>query len=242
MDSFNEIFRSHSAGLVNIPKTVVDGKYRYTRPISEIHHEGRGGAARTVIKNLPAIAKALHRPPEYVLQYCSVTKGATIKVDKTNKMYFIKGTLSVAEIEDLIEGFIARFVLCTKDRNPETDIRRKKPVGSQHKDEVKLYLCCASCGHSSRIQDEIKMTRFIVTTYDTYKVVLQAHAEKYRAAVKKTANAPIANTATKDEWDTDWSADTSQAAVDERRAELLGMTLAEARQSLEVPQTVVANS
>jgi len=99
-------------------------------------------------------------------------------------------------MEELIEGFIATFVLCPTDKNVETDIRRKKRANAKQVTDASLFLCCSACGQASKLKDDSKrsINRYILTTYDTFKDILQSNSTKFKAARKTTAVAVVVPT------------------------------------------------
>ncbi len=113
--------------------------------------EGKGNGIKTVIVNMVDVAKALNRPPTcehcfkklfhinflkyglfFHLTYCNLrldpTKffgcelGAQTQFDSKNDRYIVNGSHEANKLQDMLDGFIRKFVLCPECDNPETDL------------------------------------------------------------------------------------------------------------------------
>jgi len=101
--------------------------------------EGKGNGIKTVIANMSEIAKALSRPPTCKLSlfhfptsashnaiYLDPTKyfgcelGAQTNFDLKNERYIVNGEHDANKLQDILDGFIKKFVLCPACDNPET--------------------------------------------------------------------------------------------------------------------------
>jgi len=91
---------------------------------------------------LQDVAKALRVPYEYVLRFISAELGTINEVIKDPKSLKVKalvnGAHNYSKILELIDKFIAKYVLCPKCHIPEIVMKVKK----------KDITCkCYSCGH-----------------------------------------------------------------------------------------------
>lgn len=84
--------------------------------------EGKGNGIRTVIPNMSDIAKSLSRPSTYPTKFFGCELGAQVKCDEKNSKYVVNGAHHSERLQELLDGFIEKFVLCPSCRNPETDL------------------------------------------------------------------------------------------------------------------------
>ncbi len=92
--------------------------------------EGKGNGIKTVIANMPEVSKALGRPPTYPCKYFGCELGAQTQFDFKNERYIVNGSHDPNKLQDLLDGFIRKFVLCPECDNPETHLVSKEE--SQH--------------------------------------------------------------------------------------------------------------
>ncbi|KAJ5750536.1 hypothetical protein N7533_007564 [Penicillium manginii] len=138
---------------VNIRRDVTDPFYRYKMEKLQSKIEGKGNGIKTVIVNLDSVAKSLSRPPAYLIKYFGFELGAQANAKPTDERWIINGAHDAAKLQDYLDGFISKFVLCKKCKNPETDV--------QIKDE-KITLDCKACGQRSDVDPRLKLSTFIV--------------------------------------------------------------------------------
>lgn len=138
---------------VNIRRDVTDPFYRYKmeRLMSKI--EGKGNGIKTVIVNLNSVAQSLSRPPSYVIKYFGFELGAQANAKPTDDRWIINGAHDAAKLQDYLDGFISKFVLCKKCKNPETDVFIK---------DEKITLDCKACGQRTDVDPRLKLSTFIV--------------------------------------------------------------------------------
>jgi translation initiation factor 5 len=138
-------------GEETIPRDVPERLgYRYWMPILQVKVEGRGNG-RTIITNLNAIAKSLDRPPAYLMKYIGIELGTRTAEQEP---YVVPGGYSAESLAKLLDGFIAKYVICKTDRNPETTI------GISSKGEIRLK--CKACGSTTVADMNHKMASYIV--------------------------------------------------------------------------------
>jgi translation initiation factor 2 subunit 2 len=94
------------------------------------HHEG----SRTVVSNFGQIVMCLRRSPEHVMKFLS--KELASSVEMKGSQLILSRKLSSKEINDKIERYAKRFVLCLRCGKPDTELE----VGA------KTFLRCLACG------------------------------------------------------------------------------------------------
>ena len=136
---------------INICRDNTDPFYRYKMPPIQSKVEGRGNGIKTVIVNLAEVARSLGRPPVYVLKYFGSELGA--QTNESQERYLINGTHDAGELQDSLDGFINKFVLCGSCKNPETEIQIKKGL---------IQRDCKACGSLSMIDPRQKLSSYIL--------------------------------------------------------------------------------
>ncbi|ORZ28640.1 translation initiation factor [Lobosporangium transversale] len=139
---------------LNIGGQSDDAFYRYKMPklISKI--EGKGNGIKTVIPNMSDIARALSRPSTYPTKYFGCELGAQVKCDEKTDRYIVNGAHDAAKLQQLLNGFIQKFVLCPSCGNPETDIIVDKTS------TIMMY--CNACGRRNKGENVHKLATYIV--------------------------------------------------------------------------------
>lgn len=216
----------------NVNRNVMDAFYRYKMPKLIAKVEGKGNGIKTVIVNMVDVAKALGRPPTYPCKYFGCELGAQTQFDFKNDRYIVNGSHDAVKLQDLLDGFIKRFVLCPECDNPETVL---------HPNEKKATIkqSCKACGYQGMLDMRHKLTTFILKNPPDLKPNQQGNScTKRKDRTKKTENGshkeslrPNSPRADKSDAsdndlngdandDEEWSIDTSEQAV-KRRQETL---------------------
>jgi len=138
---------------LNINRNVDDLFYRYKMPRLVAKVEGKGNGIKTVIANMSEIAKALNRPPTYPTKYFGCELGAQTNFDHKNERFIVNGEHDAAKLQELLHGFIKKFVLCPECENPETVLTIKGQ---------KINQSCKACGNVGTIDPRHKLTTFIL--------------------------------------------------------------------------------
>lgn len=138
---------------ININRSVLDPFYRYKMPRLQAKVEGKGNGIKTVIANMTEIAKALERPPTYPTKYFGCELGAQTNFDMKNERFIVNGEHDAAKLQDILDGFIRKFVLCAACENPETTLVVKKG---------QIHSKCKACGNTSIIDPKHKLSTFIM--------------------------------------------------------------------------------
>ncbi|KAF7588422.1 hypothetical protein BBP40_005720 [Aspergillus hancockii] len=138
---------------VNIRRDVTDPFYRYKMERLQSKIEGKGNGIKTVVVNLNSVAQSLARPPAYVIKYFGFELGAQANAKPTDDRWIINGAHDAHKLQDYLDGFISKFVLCKKCKNPETDVIIK---------DDKIILDCKACGQRSDVDSRLKLSTFIL--------------------------------------------------------------------------------
>uniref|UniRef100_A0A8D3C4J4 Eukaryotic translation initiation factor 5 n=1 Tax=Scophthalmus maximus TaxID=52904 RepID=A0A8D3C4J4_SCOMX len=140
---------------VNVNRSVSDQFYRYKMPRLIAKVEGKGNGIKTVIVNMVDVAKALNRPPTYPTKFFGCELGAQTQFDSKNDRYIVNGSHEANKLQDMLDGFIRKFVLCTECDNPETDLNvnpKKQTIGTS----------CKACGNRGMLDTRHKLCTFIL--------------------------------------------------------------------------------
>jgi len=212
--------------MVNVNRKVTDQFYRYKMPKIIAKVEGKGNGIKTVIVNMVDVAKALIRPPAYPTKFFGCELGAQTQIDKKNDRYIVNGSHSSEKLQEILDGFVEKFVLCEECDNPETSfvVQPKKE---------KITSICAACGHSSLIDMRHRLATFILKNPPLDD---SATPSKMKAVAKKEKHHENGETSPNEEsgfdgWSDDittkstsnvddWGDDTSSEAVKKRMLEL----------------------
>lgn len=154
---------------LNINRNVNDLFYRYKMPRLLVKVEGKGNGIKTVISNMLEISKALNRPATYATKYFGCELGAQTQFDLKNERYIINGEHDSEKLQELLYGFIKKFVLCPKCENPETFFIVKKQKISQS---------CKTCGNVGIVDQRHKLTTFILRNPPSVTVDQKKISEK----------------------------------------------------------------
>ncbi|KAK3631745.1 eukaryotic translation initiation factor 5 [Elasticomyces elasticus] len=138
---------------VNIRRDVSDPFYRYKMERLQSKVEGKGNGIKTVIVNLGNVAQQLARPPSYVIKYFGFELGAQTNIDPKDDRWIINGAHESSKLQDYLDGFITKFVLCRNCKNPETVVNIK---------DGDILLDCKACGHISKADLRHKLSSFIL--------------------------------------------------------------------------------
>lgn len=163
------------AALINVRRDVSDTFYRYKMERLQTKVEGKGNGIKTVIVNLTSVAQSLERPGAYLIKFFGFELGAQTNIDPKDDRWIINGAHESAKLQDLLDVFIKKFVLCHKCKNPETR--------TEIKDE-RIYLDCKACGVRSDVDLRHKLSGFILKSQTTGK-----KGKKDKAARKEARKA-----------------------------------------------------
>ena len=134
--------------------------------------EGKGNGIKTVIVNLSSVAQSLARPPSCtnpalqssiyladsiadVIKYFGFELGAQTNTNPADDRWIINGAHEASKLQDYLDGFINKFVLCKMCKNPETEVKIK---------DGHITLDCKACGRRSDVDLRLKLSSFILKT------------------------------------------------------------------------------
>lgn len=99
----------------------------------------------------------MHRPPLIVspdvIKYFGFELGAQTNNNPSDDRWIINGAHEAAKLQDYLDGFISRFVLCKKCKNPETEVNIK---------DGNIVLDCKACGQRTDVDLRLKLSSFIL--------------------------------------------------------------------------------
>lgn len=139
---------------INICRDNNDPFYRYKMPPIQAKIEGRGNGIKTVVMNTMDVARALNRPAPYIIKYFGFELGAQTAINVENDRYIVNGAHQPAKLQDVLDGFINKFVLCGSCKNPETEIVITK--------DNDLVRDCKACGKRTPMDLRHKLSSFIL--------------------------------------------------------------------------------
>lgn len=140
---------------VNINRNVSDAFYRYKMPRIQAKVEGKGNGIKTVIVNMGDVAKAIARPATYPTKYFGCELGAQTQFDFKNERYIVNGSHDATKLQDLLDGFIRKYVLCPACDNPETELMVSAKKGT-------ISQGCKACGHHGLLESNHKLNTYIL--------------------------------------------------------------------------------
>ena len=124
-----------------------DPSYRYQMPplVLEAGNAGSRVGKRTTIKNLNDVGKALNREPKVIAKFFGKSLSTQVTVDKGGGDVVLNGAFTKIVLQEALQVFIGRFVLCPACGNPETVF---VPSSGKKGD---LRLNCSACGGNKRV-------------------------------------------------------------------------------------------
>ncbi|CAK9294132.1 unnamed protein product [Gordionus sp. m RMFG-2023] len=142
-------------GTINVNRNVSDKFYRYKMPSLIAKVEGKGNGIKTVIVNMTEIARCLSRPPTYLTKFFGCEFGAQTKCDNKNDRFIVNGSHEGVKLQEALDIFIKKFVLCTECNNPETELHISAKKQS-------ITISCKACGYVGNIDPNHKLSAFIL--------------------------------------------------------------------------------
>lgn len=75
--------------------------------------------------------------------------------DPKNERYIVNGSHESSKLQDLLDGFIQKYVLCPSCHNPETVLGVNSKRGT-------ITTSCQACGYTGQINNKDRLTTFIL--------------------------------------------------------------------------------
>jgi translation initiation factor 2 subunit 2 len=125
--SYEEMLKK---GREKIPKSVLDIE-RFIIPNVRGHLQGN----KTVLSNFFQIADKLGRDPDFILKYIFKELGTPGEVKKP--LVILGRKVSAKKINDKIESFAKKYVICNVFGKPETKLTKKNRI---------QFIKCNACG------------------------------------------------------------------------------------------------
>lgn len=211
---------------LNVNRKIQDQFYRYKMPRLMAKVEGKGNGVKTVITNMVEIARSLARPPTYPTKYFGCELGAQTQFDFKNDRYIVNGSHDATKLQDMLDGFIKKFVLCEQCDNPETVFKfamKKGLIGAR----------CKACGYVFQLDMTHKLTTFILKNPPEQEINAHGTSLTKRKDKKSQRKEDSPDDQTngngkedgsgEESWgedDGDWCEDVSEEAVKQRMKEL----------------------
>jgi translation initiation factor 2 subunit 2 len=95
---------------------------------------------RTIVSNFYQITEVLQRKPEHVMKHVLKELAAPGELSKTALIIGTK--LSASRINDKIQDYVKKFILCPVCKRPDTTITKTAGV---------TFMVCAACGSRQAI-------------------------------------------------------------------------------------------
>lgn len=205
---------------LNVNRSVTDAFYRYKMPKLMAKVEGKGNGIKTVIVNMSEVAKAIGCPPTYPCKFFGCELGAQTQFNFKDDRYIVNGSHEAGKLQQLLDVFIKKFILCTECENPETTLHPNEKKGI-------IRQTCKACGHQASLDMRHKLTTFILKNPPDVKPdqLGSSKTQKKDRSKAQNSHSPNGEAETNgggdDDWDDDdWAVDTSDAAVASRMQDL----------------------
>lgn len=127
---------------VNIPSSITDPFYRYTRPKLIVNVTKKN----TKLENIEKIAIVLERDIKDLAKWIKLNIKMNVNIIKehSNTIISIKNKKHTINFEDVLEKYIEKYILCPVCSNPETI----------HENDI---ISCKACGNSQKLLSKISL-------------------------------------------------------------------------------------
>ncbi|KAG6013560.1 hypothetical protein E4U54_006576 [Claviceps lovelessii] len=167
--------------LINVRRDVSDAFYRYKMERLQTKIEGKGNGIKTVIVNVSSVGASLARPASFIIKYFGFELGAMTNHDPKDDRWIINGAHEAGKLQDHLDGFINKFVLCKSCKNPETDVKIEND---------RILLDCKACGQRTAVDLRLKLSGYILKNQPSKK---NKKDKAERRAAKKAKQNGTAN-------------------------------------------------
>lgn len=86
-------------------------------------------------------------------KYFGCKLGAQTQFDFKNDRFIVNGSHEASKLQDLLDGFIRKYVLCPSCENPETDLLVKHGLINQ---------TCKACSYYGQIKIDYGINTYII--------------------------------------------------------------------------------
>lgn len=114
-----------------------------------------------------------------VIKYFGFELGAQTNTNPADDRWIINGAHEAMKLQDYLDGFITKFVLCKKCKNPETDVVIK---------DGHIVLDCKACGQRSDVDLRLKLSSFILKNQPKKGKKDKAEKKARRAKAKENGD------------------------------------------------------
>ena len=115
-----------------------------------------------------------------IIKYFGFELGAQTNTNPADDRWIINGAHEASKLQDYLDGFISKFVLCKKCKNPETDVVIK---------DGRILLDCKACGVRSDVDLRLKLSSFILKNQPKKGKKDKADKKARRAKAKENGDA-----------------------------------------------------
>ena len=109
---------------------------RFEIPKVKGHHEG----TRTILTNFLQLSATLRRAPEHLMKFLNKERASSSEI--SGERLIMSRKLSSKEINEKIERYVKKFVLCPKCKKPDTELISEKG---------KVTMRCLACGERREV-------------------------------------------------------------------------------------------
>ena len=115
-----------------------------------------------------------------VIKYFGFELGAQTNTNPADDRWIINGAHEASKLQDYLDGFINKFVLCKMCKNPETEVKIK---------DGQITLDCKACGRRSDVDHRLKLSSFILKTQPKKGKKDKSEKKARRAMAKENGDA-----------------------------------------------------
>jgi len=176
---------------------------------------------RTSLVNINDVAKDMRVPASYICAYLGYSFGAKFNfsdVRAPKRQAFIAYRPSLRELTGTLKKFITEVVLCTVCNLPELiiEIGTKPEAKARKEQDIKTH--CQACGATTSMKiSNDRFRKFILTNPQTAR-----QSDSFLISHEKEFVDSDESSSEEDDEDVVWLADTSEAAVAQRKKDVLG--------------------
>ena len=169
--------------VANVNRNVSDQYYRYKMPTLLTKVEGKGNGIKTVVVNITDVAKALQRPPIYILRYFGCVLGTQVYHDMKNDRYVVNGAQESTLLQHVLDAYIQKYVLCNKCKNPETvlDVDKNNVINA-----------CRACGYAEVVGGKMGGYMLKKQANDNVEKIKRVKRDKKNKNTSREARADVA--------------------------------------------------